>query len=114
MSTRELIKLAEVFENKLWLEANGRKKTEAPPEANLTELAKVLDPREMALIKINDEYDDYYPHNPPASVASEKTWNRAKKLIKRYWKKYKSPWGAVFQLYLDLGGKLKKPKKRKK
>jgi hypothetical protein len=50
-------------------------------------------------------------HNPPNSVASEKTWNRAKKAVKKHWKKYDELWAVIHYVYQQMGGKPKKKKK---
>jgi hypothetical protein len=51
--------------------------------------------------------------NPPKWVASEKTWDKAKKAVKKYWKAYEEPYGVVAWLYhKQMGGKIKKPKKK--
>lgn len=51
--------------------------------------------------------------NPPAWVGSEKTWDRAKKAVKKYWKKYEEPYAVTAWLYhKQMGGKIKKPKKK--
>jgi hypothetical protein len=73
-----------------------------------------LDPGERWLIKQNGTNDKYLPHNPPGVVASEKTWDRAKKSVKKYWKKYDEPWAVVYDVYRKMGGKLKKKKSKKK
>lgn len=50
--------------------------------------------------------------NPPAWVRDPKVWARAKKAIKPYWKKYKTPYKIVADLYLgNFKGRIKKKKK---
>lgn len=44
----------------------------------------------------------------PSWVAQPSTWIRAKKQIKKYWKKYEEPYGAVVNVYKMMGGKKKK------
>lgn len=46
----------------------------------------------------------------PSWVANGALWIRAKKLLKKYWKKYKEPYGALVNLYRNMGGKKKKKK----
>lgn len=48
------------------------------------------------------------PHNPPAWVASESTWDEAKKSVRKEWNKYDEPWSVVADLYFKMGGKKKK------
>jgi hypothetical protein len=50
--------------------------------------------------------------NPPAWVASEKTWDKAKKAVKKYWKRYDEPYAIVAHVFRNMGGKLKKPKNK--
>jgi hypothetical protein len=127
MSTEKLDKLAKEFEilasgndltalaNKLEakLAAYAAKEKAEMPEACEPDDLTWLDERERGLIKINGKDKEYWPHNPPASIASEKTWDRAKKIVKKYWSRYSDPWAVVFDLYRKLGGKVKKSKKRK-
>lgn len=69
-------------------------------------------------IKENGKNHEYKPfdksHNPPGAIASEKTWDRAKKAVKKYWKKYDEPWAVVYDVYRKMGGKPKKKSKKKK
>jgi hypothetical protein len=46
----------------------------------------------------------------PSWVANGPLWIRAKKLLKKYWKKYEEPYGALVNLYRNMGGKKKKKK----
>ena len=67
-------------------------------------------------IRENGKKEEYIPfdksHNPPGAIASEKTWNRAKKAVKKYWKGYEEPWAVVYDVYRKMGGKPKKKKKK--
>lgn len=44
----------------------------------------------------------------PSWVADPSIWLRAKKAIKKYWNKYEEPYGAVVNVYRQMGGKKKK------
>jgi len=44
----------------------------------------------------------------PSWVADPSIWLRAKKAIKKYWDKYEEPYGAVVNVYRQMGGKKKK------
>jgi hypothetical protein len=46
------------------------------------------------------------------NAVDEKIWNRAKKTVKKYWKKYDEPWKVVVDVYRKMGGKFKKKKKK--
>lgn len=74
-----------------------------------------IDDQAREEIKSNGKSLEYIPfdkdHNPPGMVASEKIWNKAKKAVKKSWKKYDEPWAVVYHVYQNMGGK---PKKRKK
>lgn len=107
---KELLILADKFETKLAVFAaeNG---DEAPKSCSADDLKSWLDDEEIAKVRKNGKNDKYLPHNPPNAVASEKIWNKAKKAVKKYWKKYDEPWAVVFQVYKDMGGKTKKKKK---
>ena len=54
------------------------------------------------------------PMNPPPFVADKKVWQKAKKVTKKYWKKYDEPYAVVLDVYKNMGGKIKKKKKGKK
>lgn len=43
----------------------------------------------------------------------QKIWNRAKKTVKKYWKKYEEPWAVVYDVYRKMGGKSQKKSKKK-
>jgi hypothetical protein len=74
-----------------------------------------LDEKTRREIKENGKSEEYKPfdrpHNPPGAVKDEKTWNRAKKAVKKYWKGYSEPWAVVFDVYKKMHGKVKKKKK---
>jgi hypothetical protein len=107
MSFTKVAELAEQFAIKL-AEHDYQEKA---PEDKKAEDIKWITEEERKLIKENGTNPTFKPHNPPASVASEKTWDRAKKVTKKYWKNYKEPWAVVYHVYKNMGGK--KPKKKK-
>ena len=84
---------------------------EQAPEDKKAEDIKWITEEERRLIKDNGTDSTFKPHNPPASVASEKTWDRAKKVTKKYWKNYKEPWAVVYHVYRQMHGKPKKKHK---
>lgn len=110
MSFDKVAEIAEEYAIKLAEKHYG---ANAPDEVSADDLTW-LDAGERWLIKQNKDNEKYLPHNPPGTIASEKTWDRAKKSVKKYWKKYKEPWAVVFDVYRKMGGKLKKKKKSKK
>lgn len=83
------------------------------PEACKAEDIKWVDEETRKEIKNNGTNPTYKPHNPPGQIASEKTWDRAKKAVKKYWKKYDEPWAVVYDVYRKMGGKPKKKSKKK-
>lgn len=44
----------------------------------------------------------------PSWVANPDIWIKANKKIKKYWDKYEKPYGAVVNLYHQMGGKKNK------
>jgi hypothetical protein len=83
-----------------------------PKEVKCSEL-KELTPDERAELK-GWGYEFHPKGNPPSWVAEPKKWARAKKIMKRYWKKYEEPFGSVAALYLgNFKGKTKHKKKSK-
>lgn len=106
-------KVAEVAENYLIKIVAAQNDAHAPDEVKADDLTW-LDAGERWLIQQNGTNDKYLPRNPPSIVASEKTWDKAKKSVKKYWKKYEEPWAVVYDVYRKMGGKLKKKKKSKK
>ena len=49
--------------------------------------------------------------NPPAWASSERIWDRAKKVVKPYWRKYRYPYKIVAKVFKQMGGKVKHKKK---
>jgi hypothetical protein len=55
------------------------------------------------------------PYNPPPFVPKQDKakWQRAKKIVKKHWKRYKDPYAIVTFLYHDqFGGRIKKRKSK--
>ena len=97
--------------------AENRYEEEAPPNVKADDL-DWIDDETRKEIKHNGKNEEYKPfdksHNPPGAIASEKTWDKAKKAVKKYWKKYDEPWAVVYHVYKNMGGKPKKKKKSSK
>lgn len=85
-----------------------------PPENVKASDIDWVDPETQQTIRDNGKNDKYLPHNPPGAIADEKIWDRAKKVVKKYWKKYEEPWAVVYDVYRKMGGKPKKKKKSNK
>lgn len=47
------------------------------------------------------------PDNPPAWVANEATWERAKKAVEPRWGNYSEPYAVVAHVYENMGGTIK-------
>jgi hypothetical protein len=113
MSLQKLAELAEEFAIKI---AEAHYAGKEPEDVKAEDLSWI-DEQTFQEIKENGTSQEYIPfdksHNPPGAVASEKTWNRAKKAVKPYWKKYSEPWAVVMDVYQKMGGKSKKRKKKK-
>jgi len=74
--------------------------------------ASDFSPEEASFIKSLSKKD-----NNPAqdeNLIDEKTWKRAKKAVKKYWKGYDEPWAVVYDVYRKMGGKPAKKSKKKK
>lgn len=115
MSYEKVAELAEEFMIKI---AEYQYADSPPPDVKLEDL-EGLDDQTRAEIKFNDKHknEEYQPfdkaHNPPGAIDSEKTWNRAKKAVKPYFKKYKEPWAVTMYVYQQMHkGKKKKSKKK--
>lgn len=110
MSFEKVAELAEEFVIKI---AERHYEDNAPEDVTADDITWV-DEETRKEIKNNGKNDKYLPHNPPGAIASEKTWDKAKKAVKKYWKKYKEPWAVVYDVYRKMGGKPKKKSKKKK
>jgi hypothetical protein len=106
------VKVAELAEEFLIKIAERHYEDNAPADVKSDDL-KWVDPGERWLIKQNGKNDKFLPHNPPGAIASEKIWDKAKKAVKKYWKKYDEPWAVVYDVYRKMGGKPKAKKKKK-
>jgi hypothetical protein len=111
MATDSLIKLAKTLEFQLRIEAARKAKKEPPPNVKAEDI-KELTEDERELLRMNGTREKFLPHNPP-SWAEKRGWDRAKKIVKKYWSHYKDPWSTVADLYFKLGYKKKKSKKSK-
>lgn len=106
MSFEKIAELAEEFTVKI---AEYQYDKEAPKDKKAKDINWITE-EERALIKQNGKDPTFKPHNPPGSIASEKIWDKAKKAVKKYWKKYDEPWAVVYDVYRNMGGKKKKKK----
>ena len=86
----------------------------APPDVKSKDLDWIDEQTRQEIIE-NGKSEEYIPfdksHNPPSAVLDKKTWNRAKKAVKPYWRKYEEPWATVFHVYKSMHGRIKKHKK---
>jgi hypothetical protein len=102
MSFEKIAELAKEFTIKLAEKSYDEK---APADKKASDFS----PEEQAFIKSLSKKD-----NNPAQDSNdldEKVWKRAKKTVKKYWKKYDEPWAVVYDVYRKMGGKPKKKKK---
>lgn len=109
MSVDKVCKLADEFLTKI---AASDYDNHAPEDVKSSDI-KWVDQEERDLIKQNGKNPKFLPHNPPGAIASEKIWDKAKKAVKKYWKKYDEPWAVVYSVYKQMGGKPKKKSKKK-
>lgn len=114
MSFEKVAQLADEFLVKI---AEHHYDNNPPPNVKAKDL-HWIDEETRQEIRENGKKEEYIPfdkpHNPPGAIASEKTWNRAKKAVKKHWKKYDEPWAVVYHVYRNMGGKPKKKSKKKK
>lgn len=113
MSFDKVAELADVFAIKL---AEEHYENNAPEDVKASDLTWIDDVSRREILE-NGKNPEYKPfdkaHNPPGLIADEKTWNKAKKAVKKYWKKYSEPWAVVYDVYRKMGGKKKKKSKKK-
>jgi hypothetical protein len=111
MSFDKVAELADEFAIKL---AEQHYADNEPDDVRAGDLTWIDDITRREILE-NGKKPEYKPfdkaHNPPGLIADEKTWNRAKKAVKKYWKKYEEPWAVVYDVYRKMGGKKKKKKK---
>jgi hypothetical protein len=112
MSIDKMCQLADEFMAKI---AAHNYEDNPPPNVKASEL-DWIDEETRKEIKSNGKDPEYKPfdkaHNPPGAIASEKTWDKAKKAVKKHWKKYDEPWAVVYHVYRNMGGKPKKKSKK--
>lgn len=108
MSFDKVAELADQFQVKI---AERHYDEHAPQDVKSKDISWV-DEETRQEIKANGKNSKYLPHNPPGAIASEKTWDKAKKAVKKYWKKYDEPWAVVYSVYRRMGGKPKKKKRK--
>lgn len=101
MSFAKVAKLAEEFQIKL-----------AEQQVPADKKASDFSPHEEAFINSLSEKDNNQAQDE--NEIDEKTWKRAKKAVKKYWKKYDEPWAVVYDVYRKMGGKPAKKSKKKK
>jgi hypothetical protein len=114
MSLDRIAELAELFQIKL---AEQEYSDHKPEDVKVGDL-DWIDEQTRAEIRENGKKEEYLPfdkdHNPPGIIADEKTWKRAKKAVKPYWRKYETPWAVVFDIYKNkMHGKIRKRTKKK-
>ena len=100
MSFEKIAELAEDFVIKI---AERHYEDNAPEDVKAKDI-RWVDEETRQEIKNNSKNPKYLPHNPPGAIASEKTWDKAKKAVKKYWKKYDEPWAVVYDVYRKMGG----------
>lgn len=114
MSFEKIAELADEFTIKL---AEKQYDEQAPEDIKSKDITWI-DEETRREIQDNGKKPEYKPfdksHNPPGAIGSEKIWDRAKKSVKKYWKKYDEPWAVVYDVYRKMGGKPKKKSKKKK
>jgi hypothetical protein len=56
---------------------------------------------------LRSSHDFHRPDNPPAWVADEATWEKAKAAVEPYWGNYAEPYAVVTHVYENMGGAMK-------
>src|SRR5476651_758721 len=103
MSFNRIATLAEEFILKI---AEHQYANTAPKDVKAKDLDWIDEQTRQEIIanKNNEEYRPFdKAHNPPGIIADEKIWNRAKKIVKPYAKKYENKWAVIFNIYKKLG-----------
>lgn len=104
MSFEKIAELAKEFAIKL----AEKQYDESAPAAKK---ASDFSPEEQSFIKGLSKADNNQAQD--SNDIDEKTWKRAKKVVKPYWKKYDEPWAVVYDVYRKMGGKPNKKSKKK-
>jgi hypothetical protein len=103
MSFEKVAELAEEFTIKI---AENQYADKAPTDKKASDFS----PEEASFIKSLSKQDNNQAQDQ--NNIDEKTWKRAKKVVKKYWKKYDEPWAVVYDVYRKMGGKPTKKKKK--
>ena len=104
MSFEKIAELAEEFQIKL---AEYQCFDTAPADKKASDFSS----EEAAFINSLSKEDNNQAQDE--NDIDEKTWKRAKKAVKKYWKKYDEPWAVVYDVYRKMGGKPQKKSKKK-
>jgi hypothetical protein len=104
MSFDKVAELAEEFVIKI---AENQYATKAPADKKASDFS----PEEASFIKSLSNKDSNQAQD--VNLIDEKVWKRAKKAVKKYWKKYDEPWAVVYDVYRKMGGKPTKKSKKK-
>jgi len=105
MSFDKVAQLAEEFVIKI---AEHQYATKAPADKKASDFS----PEEASFIRALSKADNNQAQDD--NNIDEKTWKRAKKAVKKYWKGYEEPWAVVYDVYRKMGGKPQKKSKKKK
>lgn len=106
MSFEKVAELAEEFTIKI---AEQQYADKAPADKKASDFA----PEEASFIKSLSKQDNNQAQDENNDIDA-KTWKRAKKAVKKYWKKYDEPWAVVYDVYRKMGGKPATKSKKKK
>jgi hypothetical protein len=113
MSFKKLAELAEEFAIKL---IEHQYENDAPEDIKSSDLDALAAQDVGALsLKERSQLKGHGPSNllvDDNAAVDEKIWNRAKKVVKKYWNKYDEPWAVVYDVYRKMGGKAKKKPKK--
>lgn len=98
-------KVAELADKFIFKIAEHQYDTSAPADKKASDFS----PEERDFINSISKKDNNQAQD--TNDLDEKIWNRAKKTVKKYWKKYDEPWAVVYDVYRKMGGKAQKKKK---
>lgn len=104
MSFTKVAELADEFTIKI---AENQYANKAPADKKASDFS----PEEASFIKSLSKKDNNQAQD--MNEIDEKVWKRAKKAVKKYWKKYDEPWAVVYDVYRKMGGKPTKKSKKK-